>query len=148
MKLEYKDFLCKYDSYYIKWNGIGFDKDKLILFVKRIKWLKFISIFIPSKKEELKILTEIYNSYDEKTLQGLLNNEENASRKGLIEKWARIAAIDLLLTGVYHRTTFTTISNLPIKDYQLVLKRVEEMIKLHKEITHQSDNITNDIPGL
>jgi hypothetical protein len=148
MNLKYKDFLCKYESYYIKWNGIGFDKEKLILFVKRIKWLKFISFFLHSKKEELNILLEIYSLYNEETLIGILNNDEEISRCALIEKWARIGAIDILLTNVFSRSTYTVITNLPISDYQLVMKRIEELIKLSRTTTHQSDNISNDIPGI
>jgi hypothetical protein len=148
MDINYKNFPSKYELYYIKWNGIGFDKDKLISFMKRIKWLKFLSFFSSSKREELRILLEIYNQYNENTLRGILNNDETISRWALIEKWARIAAIDILLTNTYSRGTFTIISNLPIKDYQLVMKRIEEMVKLHREVTHQSDIISNDIPGL
>lgn len=148
MDINYKDYPSKYELYYIKWNGIGFDKEKLIQFIKRIKWLKIISIFSKSKREELKILLEIYNQYNEDTLKGILNNDETISRWALIEKWARIAAIDILLTNSYSRGTFTIISNLPIKDYQLIMKRIEEMVKLNREVTHQSDDISNDIPGL
>jgi hypothetical protein len=148
MDINYKNFPSKYELYYIKWNGIGFDKDKLISFIKRVKWLKLVSIFSKSKREELKILLEIYNQYNEDTLKGILNNDETTSRWALIEKWARIASIDILLTNSYSRGTFTIISNLPIKDYQLVMKRIEELVKLNREITHQSDDISNDIPGL
>ena len=148
MDINYKNFPSKYELYYIKWNGIGFDKDKLISFIKRVKWLKLVSIFSKSKREELKILLEIYSQYNEDTLKGILNNDETTSRWALIEKWARIASIDILLTNSYSRGTFTIISNLPIKDYQLVMKRIEELVKLNREITHQSDDISNDIPGL
>ena len=148
MDINYKNFSSKYELYYIKWNGIGFDKDKLVLFVKRVKWLKFLSIFLSSKREELQILLEIYSQYNEDTLKGILNNDETISRWALIEKWARIAAIDILLTNSFSRGTYIIISNFPIKDFQLVMKRIEEMVKLGREVTHQSDDISNDIPGL
>jgi protein gp37 len=64
-----------------------------------------------------------------------------------IEKWARIAAVDILLTNVFSRLTFTTISNLPIKDYQLLMKRVEEMVDTGRKTTYQSNKITDNIPG-
>lgn len=148
MKLKYKSHKSKYELQYVIWNGVDFDKDKLIKFVNRIKWLKFLSFFFPSKKEELKFLKEIYKSYDEEILQGLLNNNELISRKRLIEKWARIGAIDILLNNVFNRTTYTVLINLPLKDYQLVMKRIEELVNLSRNITYQSENITNDIPGL
>ena len=64
-----------------------------------------------------------------------------------IEKWARIASVDLLLNGVYSRNTYTTISNLPYLDYQLVMKRTEELLLIGQKITYQKDNITDTIPG-
>jgi hypothetical protein len=146
--IKYKGFSSKYELYYITWNGIGFDKDKLIRFIKRLKFLRFTSIFLKSHKEELKILREIYKSYDEKILIGLLNNDEQISKNGLIEKWSRIGAIDILLNGVYSRSTFTIISNLPIEDYQMVCKRIEELVNYGRNITYQKDNITDNTPGL
>ena len=80
-------------------------------------------------------------------MNGLLNNDENILRMCFIEKWARIAAVDILLTNVYSRLTFTTISNLPIKDYQLLMKRVEEMVDTGRKTTYQSNKITDNIPG-
>ena len=145
--IKYKGFSSKYELFYITWNGIGFDKDKLIRFIKRLKFLRFTSIFLKSHKEELKILREIYKSYDEKILIGLLNNDEQISKNGLIEKWSRIGAIDILLNGVYSRSTFTIISNLPIEDYQMVCKRIEELVNYGRNITYQY-NITDNTPGL
>jgi len=147
MYLKYKNYPSKYELYYIKWNGIGFDKDKLIKFIRRVKFLKITSIFYKEHREELNILNEIYKTYNEKTLIGLLNNDELISRNGLIEKWARIGAIDILLTNTYSRSTYTVISNLPHQDYQLVLKRIEELVKIGQNLTHQSDIISKDIPG-
>jgi len=147
MSMNYKKFPSLYESFYIKWNGIEFDKEKLISFVKRMNFLKFTSIFIKSHKEELKILKQIYSSYNESKLLGLLNNDPQISKGALIEKWSRIGAIDILLNGVFSRTTYTVLVNLPPKDYQLAMKRVEELVKIGKEMTYQSDNITDNIPG-
>jgi hypothetical protein len=65
-----------------------------------------------------------------------------------IEKWARIGAVDILLTNTYSRLTYTTISNLPIKDFQLISKRVEEMVEAGRNITYQNNTVTDNIPGL
>jgi hypothetical protein len=146
MKLHYKKSPSKYELQYVKWNGINFDRDKLIKFVKRLKLTRFLS-FIPSFKEEHTILNEILNTYDKVRIQGLLDGDENILRMCFIEKWARIAAVDILLTNVYSRLTFTTISNLPIKDYQLLMKRVEEMVDTGRKTTYQSNKITDNIPG-
>jgi hypothetical protein len=146
MDLRYNNYPSKYELQYVKWNGINFDRERLIKFVKRLKLTRFLS-FIPSFKQEHTILNEILNTYDKVRIQGLLDGDENILRMCFIEKWARIAAVDILLTNVYSRLTFTTISNLPIKDYQLLMKRVEEMVDTGRKTTYQSNKITDNIPG-
>ena len=147
MNLTYKNYPSKFELQYVKWNGINFDRERLIKFMKRLRLTYFLS-FIPYYRREHKMLTEILNEYDEVRINGLLNGDQNILRMCLIEKWARIAAVDILLTNTFSRLTYTTISNFPIKDYQLVMKRIEEMVQLNREFTHQSDIITNSIPGL
>jgi hypothetical protein len=147
MNVTYKNYPSKYELQYVKWNGINFDRERLIKFIKRLRLTYFLS-FIPYYRKEHQILTEILNTYDKFRIEGLLNGDENILRICLIEKWARIAAVDILLTNTYSRLTYTTISNLPIKDFQLLSKRVEEMVEAGRNITFQSDNITDNIPGL
>jgi hypothetical protein len=147
MNITYNKTPSKYELEYIKWNGINFDREILIKFIKRLKLTFFLS-FIPQYKREHKILKNILSTYDDVRIKGLLNNDENIVRLCFIEKWARIAATDILLTNVYSRETFTTISNLPIRDYQLLLKRTEELIISGRNLAIQSNNVSNDIPGL
>ena len=147
MNLTYKNYPSKYELQYVKWNGINFDRERLIKFMKRLRLTYFLS-FIPYYRRERQMLTEILDSYDKDRIEGLLNGNEDVLKRCLIEKWARIAAVDILLTNTYSRLTFTTISNLPIKDYQLLMKRVEEMVTAGRNITFQSDNVTDNIPGL
>jgi hypothetical protein len=146
MNLTYKKHPSKYELEYVIWNGINFDKERLIKFIKRLKLTCFLS-FIPSYNNEYIILKEILDLYEPKIINGLLNNDETISRMCIIEKWSRIASVDLLLNGVYSRTTYSTISNLPYTDFQLVMKRTEELISLGQKITYQKDNITDNIPG-
>jgi hypothetical protein len=147
MNLSYKNYPTKYELQYVKWNGIQFDRERLIKFIKRLKFTYFLS-FVPSFRNEYKILKDILNSYDLEIINGLLNNDETISRMCFIEKWARIASVDILLNQVFSRTTYATISNLPYKDFQLVMKRTEELIKIGQEITYQKDNITENVPGI
>ncbi len=147
MNLTYKNYPSKYELQYVKWNGINFDRERLIKFMKRLRLTYFLS-FIPYYRREHRMLTEILDSYDKDRIEGLLNGNQEVLKRCLIEKWARIAAVDILLTNTYSRLTFTTISNLPIKDYQLLMKRVEEMVTAGRNITFQSDNVTDNIPGL
>lgn len=146
MNLTYKKHPSKYELQYVKWNGINFDRERLIKFMNRLRLTYFLS-FIPYYRQEHKMLTEILNEYDEVRIKGLLNGDQNILRMCLIEKWARIAAVDILLTNTYSRLTYTTISNLPIKDYQLLMKRVEEMVMAGRNLTYQSDNSSSNIPG-
>jgi hypothetical protein len=148
MNFNYSRNPSKYELFYLKWNGIGYDKDKLILFIKRYKWLKFISFFLPSYKEEFQILNDILSSHDSSKLELLLNNDEKYSKIATLEKLARIASIDILLTGVFSRDVFEKIHNLPLKDYQLFTKRTEELINTAKKISTQSDNISKETSGL
>ena len=138
----------KYELFYFKWNGIGYDKDKLILFIKRYKLVKFLSRFLFSYKEEFKILNDILSSHDTSKLELLLTNDEKYSKIAVLEKLARQASIDILLTGVYSREVFEKINNLPLKDYQLITKRTEELINISKKMSVQSDTISDNIPGL
>ena len=146
MNLTYRKHPSKYELQYVKWNGINFDRERLIKFMNRLRLTYFMS-FIPYYRREHKMLTEILNEYDEVRIKGLLNGDQNILRMCLIEKWARIAAVDILLTNTYSRLTYTTISNLPIKDYQLLMKRVEEMVMAGRNLTYQSDNSSSNIPG-
>jgi hypothetical protein len=146
MYLTYKKYPTKYELQYVKWNGINFDREKLIKFIKRLKLTRFLS-FIPSFNREHSILKEILGSYDLEIIQGLLNNDEKISRMCFIEKWSRIASVDILLTNTYSRSTYSTISNLPYTDFQLIMKRTEELISIGQKITYQKDNITDNIPG-
>ena len=146
MNLTYKNYPSKYELQYVKWNGINFDRERLVKFIKRLRLTYFLS-FIPYYRKERQILTQILNTYDKVRIEGMLSGDENILRMCLIEKWARIASVDILLTNTYSRLTYTTISNLPIKDFQLLSKRVEEMVKAGRNLTFQSDNSSNNIPG-
>ncbi len=146
MNLTYKNYPSKYELQYVKWNGINFDRERLIKFIKRLRLTYFLS-FIPYYRKEHQILIQILNTYDKVRIEGMLSGDENILRMCLIEKWARIASVDILLTNTYSRLTYTTISNLPIKDFQLLSKRVEEMVKAGRNLTFQSDNSSNNIPG-
>lgn len=147
MNLTYKKHPSKYELQYVKWNGINFDRERLIKFINRIRLTYFLS-FIPYYRKEHQILCEILSLYDQVRIKGLLKGDENIVRMCFIEKWARIASVDVLLTNTYSRLTFTTISNLPIKDFQLLSKRVEELVNAGRNLTYQSNIITDNTPGL
>jgi hypothetical protein len=148
MNLSYKPFPSKYELFYIKWSNIDHDKDKLIQLIKRIKKLKILSFFSKNHKEEYEILIELLNSFNQETIRGILDNDENISRLSIIEKWARIGAIEIVTTNTFSKETYSIISHLPIKDYQLFSKRIQELISLAKNLTNQEDTVSNNTPGL
>lgn len=147
MKTTYKDYPSKYELKHIKWVDIEYNKEKLIEFLDRYEQLKspFAS---KSEKEELKIMEDIISTYDKSNLEKLLNNDIEYSRWATIEKWARIASTEILINQKYSIQTFSTISNLPISDYKLVIRRSKELIKIITDITTEAEADTSKIPGV
>jgi hypothetical protein len=80
-------------------------------------------------------------------LKELLNGDETSVRLALIEKWAREASLDILYDGRYSKETLRFILNLPKDDYQLLLKRVEEIVNSVRDISIQSDTLTDIVPS-
>lgn len=148
MDLGYKTHLSQYEQYHVKWNGLNYDKDVLIRFIRRLKWLRIFSFFSKNLKDELRIMETILDSYDREIIIGLLNNDENISRISFIEKWARIGSIELVTTGTFTKETYGIISQIPLKDYQLLTKRIQELMNLAQSVTSQNDKSTNETPGL
>ena len=148
MNLSYKPFPSKYELTYITWSGIEHDKEKLIRLIKRIKVLKFLSLFSKNAREEKSILLGLLKNLNQDRFRGLMENDENVSRLSIIEKWAKIGAIEIVTTNTFSKETYSLISQLPIKDYQLFSKRIQELIKLAKNVSNQEDTFSNNTPGL
>ena len=148
MNLSYKPFPSKYELTYITWSGIEHDREKLIRLIKRVKKLKFLSFFSKNVKEEREILIDILKNLNQERLRCILDNDDNVSRISIIEKWARIGAIEIVTTNTFSKETYSLISQLPIKDYQLFSKRIQELIKLAKNMSNQEDTFSNNTPGL
>jgi hypothetical protein len=49
--------------------------------------------------------------------------------------------------GTFSKNTYETVSNLPISDYQLFTKRVQELITLSNNFTSQEYNSKTELPG-
>jgi hypothetical protein len=147
MKMSYNPFRSEYELKHIVWEGIEYDKDKLVKFVDRYKELSS-SRKNDIRKEELRIMDEILKSHNQENLQKLLNNDLEYSRWATIEKYSRIAAVDVVLDGKYSKKTFKIISNLPLTDYKLVIKRTKELVKIIQEVTTETEQDTSKIPGV
>jgi hypothetical protein len=147
MKMSYNPFRSEYELKHIVWEGIEYDKDKLVKFIDRYKELSS-SRKIDYRKEELRIMDEILKSHNQENLEKLLNNDLEYSRWATIEKYSRIAAAEVVLDGKYSKKTFKIISNLPLTDYKLVIKRTKELVKIIQEVTTETEQDTSKIPGV
>jgi len=147
MKTNYKDYPSLYELKNIKWVDIEYNKEKLIEFVNHYEQLKspFVS---KSEKEELKMMDNILSEYNTSNLEKLLNNDFEYSRWATIEKWARIASVEILLNQKYSKETFLTISNLPLSDYKLVIRRCKELVRIISDVTTEAEADTSTIPGV
>lgn len=147
MKSSYNPFPSEYELKYIIWEGIEYNKEKLIKFIERYDELKSSSKKKYHKKE-LHIMDEILKEHDTKNLEKLLNNDYEYSRWATIERYSRIASSEILLDGKYSKKTFKVISNLPLSDYKLVMRRTKELVKILQEVTTESEQDTSKIPGV
>ena len=136
-----------YELLYLKWSGIDYDREKLNRFILNLKVYRFLSIFSSKFKDQYRKLKVIHGMYDKVKLEKLHNGDEETIRMSVIEKYSRIGSVELLINGVYTKETYTTITNLPIEDFQLVTKRVQELIKIAQSVTTQDDTVSESTPG-
>lgn len=147
MNIEYITHPSEYELKNIVWIGIEYDKEKLIKFLDRLKELK--SLPKTNKiKDEIRIMEEIFNLYKTKDLQKLAQNDLEYSRWATIEKYSRKVSTDILLEGKYSKEIFNIISNLPLSDFKLIMKRSQELIKVINNAIMDSDVDTSKIPGV
>ena len=132
---------------YVTWGGLDYNRDKLIKFVNYYNDVSVKSETDIHKKEELILLNNILSEYDIDKLEKLLHNDETVSRMALIEKWARTAALEKLLNKTYSKDTYEVISNLPLSDYQLTIKRINELINIVNSTTYQTEDYPKNLPS-
>ena len=147
MKLGYKESMPEYELKNIVWNGIEYDKRKLIRFVKKHKYLKTLAE-TDEVKEEIQIMDDILKLHNTDNLQKLLQNDLEYSRWATIERLARKVSTEVLLDGKYSKHTFEIISNLPIVDYKLIIRRSKELINIINETIAEAEMDTSKIPGV
>ena len=136
-----------YELLYIEWSGIDYNREKLNRFILNLKVYRFLSVFSSKFKDQYRKLKVIHGMYDKVKLEKLHNGDEETVRMSTIEKYSRIGSVELLINGVYTKETYTTITNLPIEDFQLVTKRVQELIKIAQSVTTQDDTVSESTPG-
>jgi len=135
----------QYEERYIKWVSINYDKAKLLELLYELKFLKEQAT---PNVTRIKFLEQILQDNDLDHLYKLLTNDEATTRFAVIEKYARKAAMEMLVRGKYTIKTLNTITQLPISDYQLTVKRIQEIINLISDVTAQSSSQSQGIAGL
>lgn len=135
----------QYEERYDKWVSIGYNKTKLLDLLYELKFLKDQET---PDADRIKFLEQVLYDNDIEHLYRLLTNDENTARFALIEKYARIAAMEMLIRGKYTVSTLNVITQFPISDYQLTVKRIQELMSLIGEITTQASNSTSGVAGI
>jgi len=147
MKLKFNNKLSKYETLHIKWEGIQYDRKILKKFVSRFRWVKFLSKFTSKHKNELHLMVDIVNHYGRVKIYNLLTNDEEISRLSHIERLSRKGSIEILTSGTYKPETYHEISNLPKRDFDLITKRTQELIKIGQSVYVQNDGLGENLPG-
>jgi hypothetical protein len=132
----------EYELRYVTYASIGYDRATLGGFLQSlIHWRK------EPQTTECKILEAIWADQDQEFIERWLRGDPHADRMANIEKWARQAAGEMLLDGKYSLDTFLVISQFPLADYGLVVKRVQELVHLVADVTTQSERPGAGMPG-
>ena len=134
----------EYEERYIRWVSVGHDKKKLSELLYEIKYLKEEKAW----PERIAFLESILAEYDSQQLYNLLINDPQTVRFAMIEKWARQAAMEILIFERYGVDTLNTITQFPMADYRLVVKRVQEIVNMITDISSQSAVLASGVPGL
>ncbi len=98
--------------------------------------------------ERIKFLEGILAQYNPQHLLNLLNGETQTTRFALIEKWSRQGAMEILIFDKYSIETLNTVTQFPLADYQLFVKRVQEIVTMIREITSQAATLASGVAGL
>jgi hypothetical protein len=139
------EYPSEYEERYFRWVSISYDKKKLLELLYELKFQKEQEN--PDEKR-VKFLEGILEENSIDNLYLLLTNDERASRFSLIEKWARAGAMEILIEGKYSIETLNTITQFPLADYQLTVKRIQELVNVIQDITTQSSAMANGVAGV
>lgn len=124
----------EYEEKYVRWVSIGYDKKVLAELLYELQYLKEKGEW----PERIKFLESILAQHNPQHLLNLLNGETQTTRFALIEKWARKGAMEILIFDKYSIETLNTVTQFPLADYQLFVKRVQEITTMIREITSQA----------
>lgn len=138
------DHPSEYEERYVRWVSIGYDKQKLSELLYELKYLKEENTW----PERISFLEDVLAQHDAEHLLNLLNNDPQTIRFAMIEKWSRRAAMEILIYDKYSIETLNTVTQFPLADYQLFVKRVLEITLLIQDITTQSSSLAAGVAGV
>ena len=145
--LKFNNRHSEYENLYLKWEGIQYDRKKLKSFIRRYNFVYILSFIFKSYRKELEILKKVIDHYGRSRILQLTTNNEYASRLSHIERLSRIGSSEILTKGSYKPETYRVISNLPKRDYDLVTKRTQELIKIGQSVCTQDDELSKSLPS-
>lgn len=134
----------EYEERYVRWVSIGYDKKLLSELLYELQYLKEKNEW----PERIKFLEDILAQHNPQHLLNLLNNDPQTARFAMIEKWARQGAMEILIFDKYSIETLNTVTQFPLADYQLYVKRVQEITTMIREITTQAATLASGVAGL
>jgi len=134
----------EYEERYVRWVSIGYDKKKLTELLYELKYLKEANTW----PERIAFLEDVLAQHDPEHLLNLLNNDLQTTRFAMIERWARQAAMEILIFDKYSIDTLNTVTQFPLADYQLFVKRVYEITGMIRDITTQSTSLAAGVAGV
>lgn len=135
----------EYEERYFRWVSIGYDKPTLVKMLYELKYLREQEV---QDEKKIALFEKILNEQDLNFLQNLLSNDFHASRMAMIEKYSRIAAMEILIENKYSTETLNIITQFPLGDYQLVVMRTQELVSLINDISNQASDLAAGVPGL
>jgi len=139
------EYPSEYEERYFRWVSISYDKKKLLELLYELKFQKEQE---NPDGNRVKFLEGILEENGIDNLYLLLTNDEKSSRFALIEKWARTGAMEILIEGKYSIETLDAITQFPLADYQLTVKRIQELVNVIQDITSQSTSMTSGMAGI
>lgn len=134
-----------YEERYAKWVSIAYEKTKLLELLYELKFLKEQD---EPNVERIAFLENILHENDIEHLYRFLINEPNAARMAMIEKYSRVAAMEMLIRGKYTIETLNVITQFPLADYQLTIKRIQELVNIISDITTQAASPVSGVAGV
>jgi hypothetical protein len=147
MQFSHKNYPSEYELKNVIWVGLEYNKKKLIKFFKKYDYYQSQ----PQSEETdemIRVMDEIIQSHGTDKLTKLLNNDKDYSRWATIESISKIASIEFMLNGKYTQNTFSKMSHLPIVDFKLVLKRIQELVNNVDKVIKDTDLGNTNIPGV